>query len=278
MLSLNTVTVRQQGDLLAIVDACLRHGIHAISPWRSQVAAVGLGKVVRAVRDSGMALSGYCRAGMFAADPAMRDSVRDDNRRAVDEALELGAFSLVVVAGGLPQFSRPGSAPSKDIVATRRHAVDEIGILFGYAKSCGMKLALEPLHPMHAANRCCVNTLQQALDICDALDPDANGALGVAVDVYHTWWDPGLPDQIRRAGRDRLLAFHVCDWLVPTHDPLEDRGMMGEGIIEIARMRTWMEDAGYAGFDEVEILSRRWWSRPMDEVLATCIAAHKASA
>ena len=140
-----------------------------------------------------------------------------------------------------------------------------------------MPLAIEPLHPMYAADRACVNTLEQALDICDALDPDGSGALGVAVDVYHVWWDPKLHAQIQRAGARRLLAFHVCDWLTPTTDLLLDRGMMGDGVIELRRIRGWMEAAGYAGFSEVEIFSaNNWWQRPGDEVLATCIERHRS--
>jgi sugar phosphate isomerase/epimerase len=139
-----------------------------------------------------------------------------------------------------------------------------------------MPLAIEPLHPMQAAERACVNTLEQALDICDALDPGRTGALGVAVDVYHVWWDPKLKAQIERAGRDRLLAYHVCDWLVPTRDLLNDRGMMGDGVIELKKVRGWMEAAGYAGFAEVEIFSDQWWSRPADEVLDTCAERYRS--
>jgi sugar phosphate isomerase/epimerase len=134
-----------------------------------------------------------------------------------------------------------------------------------------MPLAIEPLHPMQAAERACINTLEHALDICDALDPGRTGALGVAVDVYHVWWDPKLASQIARAGRERLLAYHVCDWLVPTRDLLNDRGMMGDGIVELRKVRGWMAAAGYAGPVEVEIFSDHWWSRPADEVIDTCI-------
>jgi hypothetical protein len=136
--------------------------------------------------------------------------------------------------------------------------------------------AIEPLHPMYAADRACVNTLAQALDICDALDPSRSGALGVALDVYHVWWDPQLQAQIARAGHDRLLAFHVCDWRVPTRDLLTDRAMMGDGVIEIARIRSWVEEAGYSGFSEVEIFSSLDWDRRDGaEVLDTCIERHR---
>ena len=274
-LSINTATVRKQGDLLTIIEACARHGIRAISPWRDQVAAVGLDRAVRSVRENDLALSGYCRGGMFPADPGRRAEVRDDNRRAVDEALALGASCLVLVVGGLPQFSRPGSAPTKDLAMAWTQVEDGIAELLDYARGVGMPLAIEPLHPMYAADRACVNTMRHALDLCDRLDPVGQGALGVAVDVYHVWWDPELEAQIQRAGGSRLVAFHVCDWLVPTTDLLLDRGMMGDGVIDIPRIRGWMEANGYAGFSEVEIFSNHWWERPMEEVLSTCIERHR---
>jgi sugar phosphate isomerase/epimerase len=272
-MALNTVTVRKQGDLQAIIDACLRHKIPAIVPWREQVAELGLRAASRAIERAGLIVPGYCRGGMMVADESRLGEARDDNRRAVDEAAELGAQCLVLVVGGLPQFSRPGSAPSKDIGAARALVADEIARLLPYAVKCGVRLALEPLHPVHAANRACVNTLGQALDLCDAIDQTGQGGLGVAVDVYHTWWDPDLANQIARAGAARLHAFHVCDWLVPTRDPLTDRGMMGDGVIDIPRIRGWIESAGYQGFCEVEILSDAWWARSMDDTLRACVRA-----
>ncbi|MHC2257571.1 sugar phosphate isomerase/epimerase [Bradyrhizobium embrapense] len=274
-LSLNTATVRKQGDLLAIIDACARHGIRAIDPWRDQVAAVGLERAARAVQDAGLDLSGYCRGGMFTADSAHRSEARDDNRRAVDEAAALGASCIVLVVGGLPQYSRPGSAASKDIAAARDQVHDGIAELLDYAKQAKLPLAIEPLHPAYAADRACVNTTKHALDICDALDPGRAGAIGVALDVYHIWWDPELKSQIARAGKDRLLAFHVCDWLVPTKDILNDRGMMGDGVIDIKSVRAMVEAQGFAGYSEVEIFSNDWWGRPLDEVLQTCIERHR---
>ena len=228
------------------------------------------------VREHGLELSGYCRGGMFPAiDAAGRRAALDDNRRAVDEAKQLEAACLVLVVGGLPG-ALAGAPQSKDLFAARRDVRDGIAATLEYAKSVGMPLAIEPLHPMYAADRACVNTLEQALDLCDALDPRPSGALGVvisvaalgvAVDVYHVWWDPKLEAQIARAGRERLLAFHVCDWLVPTRDLLNDRGMMGDGVIEIPRIRAWIEAAGFAGYSEVEIFSSaNWWKRPEDEV------------
>ncbi len=276
-LSLNTATVRKQGDLTEIIDACARHGIRAIDPWRDQVAAVGLDRAVRAVRDAGLELSGYCRGGMFTCDIAQRLAVRDDNRRAVDEAKALGASCVVLVVGGLPQYSRPGSLASKDIAQARAQVDDAIAEMLAYARQARMPLAIEPLHPAYAADRACVNTTKQALDICDRIDPERSGQLGVALDVYHIWWDPELPAQIARAGKDRILAFHVCDWMVPTRDILNDRGMMGDGVIEIKRLRAAVEAQGFAGYSEIEIFSNDWWQKPMDEVLRTCIERHRSA-
>jgi sugar phosphate isomerase/epimerase len=274
-LSLNTATLRKQGDLAQIVDACARHGIRAIDPWRDQVASIGLDRAVKAVRDAGLELSGYCRGGMFTSDDAHRQAARDDNRRAVDEAKALGAPCIVLVVGGLPQYSRPGSAPSKNIGAAHAQVEEGIAELLEYAKQASMPLAIEPLHPAYAADRACVNTMRQVLDICDRLDPSRSGAVGVALDVYHVWWDFELLAQIERAGKNRLLAFHVCDWLVPTKDILNDRGMMGDGVIDIKSVRAAVEAQGFAGYSEIEIFSDDWWGRPMDEVIRTCIERHR---
>src|SRR5437868_781694 len=276
-LSINTATVRAQWPLDRIVDECARRGIRAISPWRDQVSAVGLDAIAKRVRDAGLQLSGYCRGGMFPASAAeARQRALEDNRRAVDEAKTLDAACLVLVVGGLPG-ALAGRAEHKDIAAARTDVRDGIAATLEYARNVGMPLAIEPLHPMYAADRACVNTMEHALDLCDALDPSGSGALGVAVDVYHVWWDPKLEAQIRRAGARRVLAFHVCDWLVPTRDLLNDRGMMGDGVIDIPRIRAWVEDTGFAGYSEVEIFSsENWWKRPEDEVLATCIERHRS--
>src|SRR6202020_1721720 len=177
-LSLNTATVRKQGDLVQIIDACARHAFRAIDPWRDQVSAVGLDRAARAVREAGLELSGYCRGGMFTCDAARRVEVRDDNRRAVDEAKALGAPCIVLVVGGLPQYSRPGSAVSRDIVMARTQVEDAIDEMLVYARDASMPLAIEPLHPAYAADRACVNTTGQALVICDRLDPQRPGVLG----------------------------------------------------------------------------------------------------
>ena len=281
-LSINTATVRksrgQDLPLTDIIEACVSRGINAISPWRDQVAAVGLNTVSKLVKTHGLKLSGYCRGGMFPAATAAGIQVADaDNRQAVDEACELNAPCLVLVVGGLPG-ALAGQATHKNIQQSRDQVFEGIEKLLAYAKSCNMPLAIEPLHPMYAADRACINTLEQALDVCDKLDPAQTGALGVAVDVYHVWWDPKLQQQIERAGQKRLLAFHVCDWLTPTRDLLNDRGMMGDGVIDIPKIRGWVETQGFNGFSEVEIFStENWWQRDHSEVLETCIARHRSA-
>lgn len=281
-LSINTATVRKsQGKdlpLTDIIEACVSRDIKAISPWRDQVAAVGLKTVSKLVKTHGLQLSGYCRGGMFPATTAASILAADaDNRQAVDEACELNATCLVLVVGGLPG-ALAGQAAHKNIGIARDQVFEGIEKLLAYAKSCNMPLAIEPLHPMYAADRACINTLEQALDVCDQLDPAQSGALGVAVDVYHVWWDPKLKQQIERAGKNRLLAFHVCDWLTPTRDLLNDRGMMGDGVIDIPKIRGWVEAQGFAGFSEVEIFStENWWLKDHSEVLDTCISRHKTA-
>lgn len=281
-LSINTATVRKsrgvEQPLTTIIEACVQRGIKAISPWRDQVAAAGLPAVSKLVKTHGLELSGYCRGGMFpAADAASLQAAHDDNRRAVDEACELKAACLVLVVGGLPG-ALAGKAAHKDLALSRSQVTDGISQLLEYATSCSMPLAIEPLHPMYAADRACINTMEHALDVCDALDPSRSGALGVAVDVYHVWWDPKLQRQIERAGKERLLAFHACDWLTPTADLLNDRGMMGDGVIDIPKIRGWMETQGFAGYSEVEIFSTgNWWQREAGEVLDTCIARHRSA-
>lgn len=280
-LSINTATVRKAHGrevlLDAILDACARHGIRSVSPWRDQVQAIGLEATARAVRDGGFRLSGYCRGGMFpAADAAGLAAAHDDNLRALDEACTLDAACLVLVVGALPG-ALAGHPAHKDLARSRTEVWDGIARLLEAARERRMPLAIEPLHPMYAADRACINTLEQALDVCDQLDPEGAGALGVAVDLYHVWWDPKLEAQIARAGAKRILAFHVCDWRTPTVDLLNDRGLPGEGVIEIPKVRGWVEAQGFAGDCEVEVFSHRWWERSTDEILAACIAAHRTA-
>jgi sugar phosphate isomerase/epimerase len=277
-LSINTATVRAQWPLDRIINECAARGIGAISPWRDQVAAVGLQRIAALIRDTGMELSGYCRGGMFpAANAKGLKAALQDNQRAIDEAKTLGSPCLVLVVGGLPG-ALEGQVKHKDLARARAQVFDGIAATLQYAREVGMPLAIEPLHPMYAADRACVNTLEQALDLCDALDAGRSGAIGVAVDVYHVWWDPKLQAQIARAGGERILAFHVCDWLVPTRELLNDRGMMGDGVVDIARIRSWVEAAGFKGYSEVEIFSALdWWKRDGGEVLDTCISRHRSA-
>ena len=276
LLSINTATVRAQWPLPDTIAALARHGIRGISPWRDQVAAAGLDDTARRIRDAGLTVTGLCRGGMFPApDREGRRAAHDDNRRAVDEALTLGAQCLVLVVGGLPK-DRGGQIVSRDLAGAREMVRDGLGSLYEYAHGAGMPLAIEPLHPMYAADRACVNTMAKANALCDELAPDGTDGLGLAVDVYHVWWDPLLRAEIIRAGeRNRLFAYHICDWLVPTRDLLNDRGMMGDGVIDLPLIRGWMDAAGYRGMHEVEIFSAQdWWKRDGDEVLLTCRRRH----
>jgi len=270
LLSLNTATVREKWNLREMIEGCARRGIRGISPWRDKLAALGVKEAAKMIRNSGLTVTGLCRGGMFpAADRKGRQAALDDNLRAIDEAAALGARCLVLVVGGLP-------AGSKDLPGAREMVRDGIGEILEHARAAGVPLAIEPLHPMYCADRACINTLAQALDLCDALDSGKGGALGVAVDVYHVWWDPALKLGIERAGDKRLLAFHICDWLVPTTDLLNDRGMMGDGVIDLPRIRSWMEAAGYRDFHEVEIFSvRNWWKREPDDVLGVMKRRHQ---
>jgi len=252
-LSLNTATLRKQWNLAQIIDGCARHGIRGLSPWRDQVAQMGLAQAAKAIKANDLTVTGLCRGGFFAAK-----DWRDDNLRAIEEAHELGAPALILVVGGMPEGSR-------DLAGTRRKISDSISEILPFARKAGIPLAIEPLHPMQVA-RAAVNTLEQALDMCDALGE----GVGVAVDVYHVWWDPKLKSQIARAGR-RVLGYHICDWLPTTSDLFNDRGMMGDGIIDLPSIGGWVEAAGYKGFQEVEIFSERnWWQRDPDEVLEIC--------
>jgi len=274
LLSLNTATVAKQWNLRQMIDACARHGVRGISPWRDKLAELGVKEAARLIREHDLTVTGLCRGGMFpAVDAAGRRAALEDNRRAVDDAATLGSQCLVLVVGGIV----PGT---KDLAGARRMVQDGIAELLEHARACNMPLAIEPLHPMYCADRACVNTIDQALDICDAVEPRAqgaapSGAIGVAVDAYHVWWDPDLAQAIRRIGRERLLAYHICDWLVPTRDLLLDRGMMGDGVIDLKRIRGEVEALGFGGFCEVEIFSEDWWGRSMDEVLQTCIERHR---
>ncbi|MGV1872178.1 sugar phosphate isomerase/epimerase family protein [Agrobacterium rosae] len=261
-LSINFATIKQGGSFGTLVDACLAQGITTISPWRDQVHGVGLEEAARIVAQNGIRLSGHCRGGFFPApDAEGRRNAIEDNKRAVDEAQALNADCLVLVVGGLP-------AGSKDIKGARQMVEDGMAELLPYARQAGIPLAIEPLHPFYAADRACFNTLKQSLDLCDKLGEGT----GVAIDVYHVWWDPELEEQVARAGRNgQIFAHHICDWLVPTTDPLNDRGMMGDGVIDLRGFRRMIEQAGFFGPQEVEIFSYNWNARSIDEVLSTVV-------
>ena len=266
-LSINQATTRAQWSLEQAIAGYARQGVGGIAIWRDKLAECGIKQAASALKAAGMTVTGLCRGGMFpAADKAGRQAAVDDNKRAVDEAVGIGAQCLVLVVGGLA----PGS---KDIAGARSQVRDGIAAMLPYARAAGMPVAIEPLHPMYAADRACVNTMKQANDLCDELGE----GLGIAVDVYHVWWDPELEREIRRAGKQRILAFHVCDWLVPTADLLLDRGMMGDGVIDIRKIRGWVEAVGYDGFAEVEIFSaNNWWKRDPDEVVRVCAERHRS--
>jgi sugar phosphate isomerase/epimerase len=263
-IAINQATTMKQWTLREAVEGYARHDIGGISVWRDKLAECGVDDAAKLLADHGMYVTGLCRGGGFPANDAagLRAAI-DDNFRAIDEATAIGAACLIMVCGGLPDGS-------KDLKLAWRQIEDGLGAMLGHARDAGVPVAIEPLHPMTAADRACINTLEHALDLCDALDPDRAGGIGVAVDCYHVWWDPKLEAQIERAA-DRILGFHVCDWLVPTVDLVWDRGMMGDGVIDIPRIRGWVEAAGYRGYNEVEIFSERnWWRRDPDEVVTVC--------
>src|SRR6185437_12004787 len=242
VLSINLATLRGDCTFATAVEACLRHGVSAIAPWRDQVEAIGLREAARIIRANGLRVTGLCRGGMFpGADANARNKAHEDNLRAIDEATVLGADCLVLVCGGLP----PGS---RDIAGARQQVAEGIAAILPHARAAQMPLAIEPLHPMYAADRNCISTLDQALDLCAMLGQGT----GVAIDAYHVWWDPNLAAAIARAGEmEAILAHHICDWLVPTTDLLLDRGMMGDGVIDLKGFRTMIEVAGYHGPQEV---------------------------
>jgi sugar phosphate isomerase/epimerase len=262
--SINTATLGHRAPIAEKVEAIARAGFGAIAPWRREIDGQDVAAVARHIRDAGLAVSGYCRSTYLpAADRAGFLAAVADNRRALDQAAVLGAACFVMVVGSLP-------AGSRDLAAARAQVAEGTALLLDHARACGVRLALEPLHPMYAGDRSCLNTLAQALDLAEVLDPGDAPLLGVVLDAYHVWWDPGLAPQVARAGR-RLFALHVCDWLVPTRDLLEDRGMMGDGVIDLRTFRAMAESAGYAGAVEVEIFSALdWWRRPAAETLVVC--------
>jgi sugar phosphate isomerase/epimerase len=254
-LSLNAATT-QRWSVQEAVEGCARAGIPWIALWRDKIAETGLAASGRHVRDAGLKVSSVCRGGMFPAASAAERAARiDDNRRAVDEAAELGAETLVLVCG---------AAPDKDIAAARAQIADGIAALLPYAAERGVRLGIEPLHPIFAADRSAIVTLAEANALAER---HASPFLGVVIDVYHVWWDPDLAAQVARAA-GHIFGFHVNDWIAPLPDHLLGRGMMGDGRIELRRIRAMVEAAGYRGPIEVEIFNRAIWEAPGDAVLA----------
>lgn len=264
--SINTATLGFKEPITRVIEQVASHGFGAISPWRRELEGQNVRAVAKQIRDAGLKVSGYCRSGPIPAlTSEEREALHSDNCTALVMAAELGAECFVIVAGGLPKGS-------KDIADAHAQVTEGIDRLLREAEKLDVPLAIEPLHPMYAADRCCVNTLGQALDICAAIDPSRSKNIGVAIDAYHVWWDPNLSAQIGRAGIERrILGFHICDWLNPTTDILMDRGMMGEGVIALQELRRSIVSAGYSGFAEIEIFSNRWARVGNDEVLQACV-------
>ncbi|GGV14547.1 xylose isomerase [Kitasatospora herbaricolor] len=268
-LSLNTATTKRW-TLPEAVDGCVRAGIPGIGLWRDRVAETGAAKAARLVREAGLTVTSLCRGGFLTApDAAGRAAALEDNRRAVEEAATLGTGVLVLVCGGLPEGSR-------DLRGARRAVADALAELAPYAREHGVRLAIEPLHPMFCADRAVVSTLAQALDLAEAVEAGTGETgVGVVVDTYHVWWDPQVEEQIARAA-DRILAFQVCDWTLPLPaDALLGRGHVGDGLIDIPRLAAAVAATGYTGFTEVEIFNQEIWDTPGDLTLRTLVERHR---
>ncbi|MFE4995409.1 sugar phosphate isomerase/epimerase family protein [Streptomyces mirabilis] len=262
--SINQMTVKQL-SMPELVECCLELGIPGVGLWREPVQSYGLDATAKLVRDAGLAVTTLCRGGFFTAiDPRERARALDDNRAAVDEAAALGTDTLVLVSGGLP-------AGSKDLHGARERIADALGELGPYAAERGVRLAIEPLHPMYAADRCVVSTLAQALDLAERFPADQ---VGVTVDTYHIWWDDTAPAQIARAGAaGRIHTFQLADWTTPLPEGvLNGRGQIGDGSIDMREWRSYVEAAGYSGPIEVELFNDELWVRDGREVLAETAA------
>ncbi len=265
--AINTATLGFQTPIEYAIEAVAQAGFGGIAPWRREIEGKDVAAIARRIREAGLKVTGYCRSTYIpAADRAGFLANVEANRRALADAAVLGAQSFVMVVGGLP-------VGSKDIAAARAQVAEATGPLVETGRKLGVRIALEPLHPVYAAERSCLSLLSEALDMCEAIEGvAADPWLGTCIDVYHVWWDPNLARDIARAGaRTRIFGFHVCDWLVPTVDVLNDRGMMGDGVIDIPGIRRLIEQAGYDGLVEAEIFSERnWWQRPIAETLDAC--------
>jgi sugar phosphate isomerase/epimerase len=258
--SINQMTVKQL-SMPELVEECGRLGIGNVGLWREPVESYGLEATAKLVRDAGLTVTTLCRGGFFTAiDPDERAKALDDNRRAVDEAATLGTDVLVLVSGGLP-------AGSRDLHGARERIADALGELGPYAEERGVKLAIEPLHPMYASDRCVVSTLAQALDLAERFPAQQ---VGVTVDTYHIWWDDTAPEQIARAGAGgRIHTFQLADWTTPLPEGvLTGRGQIGDGAIDMREWKGYVEAAGYTGAIEVELFNDGLWARDGREVLA----------
>ena len=230
-------------------------GIRGISVWRNVVEPVGKSEAARMLRESGMHVPSLVRGGFFpSVEQSRREAAIDENKRAIDEAREIGAQMLVLVVGAVPGMP---------LDEGRKQAAEGIAAILDHARDSQIKLAVEPLHPMYAADKSCINRMAEARKVCDQLD---DPIVGIAVDVYHVWWDPDLQSEIELAGeKGRLFGFHVCDWRVKTRDLLTDRGLMGDGCIDLKTIRQWMEKAGFTGFHEIEVFSEEYWATDQAE-------------
>lgn len=268
--SINQETVKQW-SLPELADGCAKEGVDAVGLWRAPVQEYGVERAARLMGDAGLTVTSLCRGGFFTGpDEAARARALDDNRAAVDEAAVLGTDTLVLVSGGLP----PGS---KDLAGARERVADALAVLGPYAEERGVRLAIEPLHPMFAADRCVVSTLGQALDLAERFPARQ---VGVVVDTYHVWWDDRAPEQIARAGRGgRLHAFQLADWITPLPaGVLLGRGQLGDGSIDFRAWRALVDGAGYRGRIEVEIFNEDLWAREGSAALAETVRRFRAHA
>ena len=247
-LCIHTATTRPL-PIEVTVELYSKYGVKGITLWREAYEEKKLSEIKRLISDRDLKIISICRGGFFPAlSPEKRKIAIKENIRIIDEAYELGAPLIVLVCGAIPEISLDDS---------RKQIEEGINEIKGYAESAGIKLGIEPLHPMYADSRSAINTLKQANDICDRIN---SKYIGVIIDVYHLWWDPELEKEIKRCGQiDKIFGFHISDWKSPTTDLLNDRGLMGEGCIPIKKIRGWVESAGFDGFHEVEIFSNMRW-------------------
>jgi sugar phosphate isomerase/epimerase len=240
-------------------------GVRGITVWRDALEGRNIKNTGKLIRDHDLEVVSLCRGGFFPAkDARKRKLAIEDNLKAIEEAENIGTTMIVLVCG---------ADPCQSLEESRKQIHDGIATILPQAKAAGIKLAIEPLHPMYADTRSAINTLEQANEMAEEFD---SPFVGVAVDVYHLWWDPKLENEIKRCGKNgNLLAFHICDWNVPTTDFLLDRGLMGQGCIPIRKIRSWVEEVGFNGFNEVEIFSTAYWKEDQAEFLASIIKAYK---